>query len=107
MAIQAGKLRHIVTVQRPAKQHNSFGEEKEIWISTNTRRCDIVPTSARERLLAEQVNQQLTHRVTMRYTPDIKHDYRLLFGSRVLNIESIINVDERNKELTLMCKEVT
>ena len=41
----------------------------------------------------------------MRYLSGIVPKMRVKVGSRIFDILSIINVDERNRELQLMCRE--
>ena len=42
----------------------------------------------------------------LRYLSTVTAGHRLKFGTRYLNVESVINTDERNRELQLQCKEV-
>ena len=46
-----------------------------------------------------------THRVKIRYLADVTPKKRFLFGTRELYIESVQNIDERNRELVLTCVE--
>lgn len=55
---------------------------------------------------ANQLGASETHKVTIRYRSGVTTQMRVAFGSRTLNINGIINRDERNVELTLMCEEV-
>ena len=42
----------------------------------------------------------------MRYRTGLTPTHQFKVGSRTLNILSIMNVGERNRELEIMCKEV-
>ena len=46
-------------------------------------------------------------RFTIRYIAGIKGNMRILYNQEAYDIESIINVDERNKELEILCTRVT
>ena len=42
----------------------------------------------------------------MRYLSGITTDMRVNFNGRIFEIEAALNINERNKELHLMCSEV-
>ena len=44
-------------------------------------------------------------RVTIRYREGIKSKMRVAIGSRILEIVSVIDVDERHRQLDLLCEE--
>ena len=46
-----------------------------------------------------------THRITTRYWPNVTADMRLLYGTRIFTILSIINPEERNITLQILAKE--
>lgn len=66
----------------------------------------IVPVSGREMVRGGMVpGAETLHEVTIRYRPDVTPRWRLRAGSRVFNVESVIDVDERRSELKLTCVE--
>ena len=106
--MNAGDLRHRVTIQQATNIDNGAGDVVvSAWADVATVWAEVRPTSARERLAQQQVTQEVTHLVSMRWTPAIAKDRRLKFGTRIFNIGGIINVDERNIELRLLCSEET
>jgi head-tail adaptor len=48
----------------------------------------------------------VSHEVVIRYLSTVSIKHRIYFGTRVLEIASIANKDERNEYLTLLCNEV-
>jgi head-tail adaptor len=57
---------------------------------------------------AARVDADVTHEVRIRYRDDLTPSHRFVFDNdtnRVLNIVSIRNVEERGRELIVMCKE--
>ena len=48
---------------------------------------------------------EATHRVHIRYSPFISVKARLKFNGRFLNIESVERVDEKLREMWLICAE--
>jgi SPP1 family predicted phage head-tail adaptor len=57
-------------------------------------------------LAAAQEQAEVSHRVGIRYLSGIKPKImRIVYGSRILEIKAVQDVDERNRELILMCNE--
>lgn len=104
--LNPGRLRHRVTIQTPSITRDASGGEVVVWVDSAVRRAEIKPLSGREQLLAQQVNAQLTHDVTMRYDSLLAPTARLLFGARVLYIPGVMNEEERNRYVTMRCEEV-
>jgi len=103
--IRAGELRHRVTIQQKSVTRNTLGEEVVTWQDVATVWADVQPLSGKEYFDAQQVNAEVTVRIRIRYRTGVKPEMRVVFGSRVFDIQAVINVDGRNQELQLMCKE--
>ena len=104
--IAAGKLRHRLSIQEPAKTRAGDGTVSESWLTLAVVWASVAPIRGRELIEAQRFESQVTHRVRMRYYAGLTAQHRLLFGTRVLNIESVLNKEERNVEMELMCREV-
>lgn len=109
--MNSGKLRHRVQIQYDENHgvvDSQGGPQAASWVTLGTRWANVLPLTSRERFTARQVQSDVTHKVEMHYDPTLatKPVYRLLYKSRALEIDSVVNVDERNRELHLMCKEV-
>jgi SPP1 family predicted phage head-tail adaptor len=104
--MQAGKLRHRITIQEPVTARNNYGEAITTWTAVATVWASVEPLSGREFFAAEHVQSEVTHRVRMRWQSGITPDMRVLFEGRVLKIEAVINYSERRTDLQLMCQEV-
>lgn len=113
VAVQAGRLRHRVSIQ--ARQgtgtQDAYGQTTNTtdpWVTVATRWADVRPLEGTEKFVATQsvqVSPEVFFRVTMRYYAGLTPQHRLLFGSRVLEIEAVLNVDERNHRMDLACRE--
>lgn len=103
--MRSGKLRHRVTLQEPSETLDEYGERVEGWTSYADRWCGISPLTGKELTQAQQVQPVVTHRVTMRQTDAVKPTHRILHRERYLYVESILDADERGREMTLMCRE--
>jgi len=71
----------------------------EIWAA-------IWPVNASEQVQAMSTTMTISHRIRIRYRSVLRSSWRIKFGLRYFNIVSIINPNERNEYLEMMCKEV-
>jgi len=104
--MQAGNLRHRVTIQQVTETRDDMGGVTQTWSTfAASLHAEIAPLSGRELLLARQVNAETTHRIRLRYRAGITPKMRVLFGSRIFAIESVLDTDERGIEVVLLCRE--
>jgi len=101
-----GRLRHRVNLQRKRITRDAYGEEAIEWTTYATVWAAIEPLQGQERFGAQQVKATTSHRVIIRYVKGVKAEDRVLYGSRALEINQVLNPDERNQQLTLICSEV-
>lgn len=108
MALQAGKLRHRLSLQSFTETFGSSGQQKRSYATLDTVWGQVQPLTGAEPFYAEAVKAQITHAITIRYRTDLQTspDFRLLHRTRVFEIKSIIQVDEKLAEFRLMCTEV-
>ena len=107
--MNAGEYRHLITVQKlndttPYTQ-GTDGSSAENWVTLATVWAKVKPLTGREFTAAQQTQADLTHNIYTRYTPGISPDDRVVWGTRTFDIIDAVNVDERNVELILRCKE--
>ncbi len=100
-----GNLRHRIILQTKTVTRDSFGAEIEVWGQEIELWASIEPLTSREYFASLQMQSQVTHKITIRYYPGLRTDWRIKLGSRLFDIKSIINLREENKELTLLCTE--
>jgi SPP1 family predicted phage head-tail adaptor len=103
--MQAGKLRHRITIQSPTETRDDHGQAIKTWSTFATVNGSIVPESSREFWSAKQTQADITHLFSIRYLPGVTSRMRIAYGSRVFQIGGVINVGERNVELHLACTE--
>jgi len=104
--IRAGELRHRVTIQQNNNPtRGSSGEEIPNWQDVATVWAAVEPLRGREFFESQQVNAEVTTRIRIRYRSGIAPTMRAVYGNRIFDIQAVINVDERNRELHLMCRE--
>ncbi|MBD1373717.1 phage head closure protein [Hazenella sp. IB182357] len=100
------QLRRRVTIQKSTKIKNSEGAFTTVWTDVATIWAGIKPLRGREYFQAAAVQAENTVRFHIRYRKGIEPAMRILYDSRIFDIQSVIDVNERHKEIELMCKEV-
>ena len=103
--MRAGRLRHRVVIQEPDNCVDAYGGPSHGWSDVARVFADIRPVRGQERLETLQVSADVTHTVIMRYRSGVTPKMRIRYGTRLLNVISVLNVGERNKQLELLCSE--
>lgn len=102
--MRAGKLRHKVDIQYPTETQNTYGEPEVTWTDLATGVwCQIQPLRGREFFESRQFNAEIDARIVMRHRSDVTAKMRIMHGSDEYYVDSVINVDERDREVQLMC----
>lgn len=105
--MQAGQLRHRVTIEKPVQgADNEYGEPAITWTKVCKRWASIEPLSGREYFQAAQVQSEVSHRIIMRYYAGFQHDWRIKYGSRVFGVVSVTHTGELKRETQLMAVEL-
>ena len=100
-----GSLRHRVTIQSFTEAADATGQVINTFNNLATVWAKVSAKSGVERTNEGTSNIQRTYDVLIRYTGDIKETYKLIHLTRTLNIKSIINIDDRNRTMQLVCTE--
>ena len=102
-----GDLNKRITIQYTTKVADGMGGYTETWNDGDTIFAAIWPTSANELIQSMQNDIVITHRIRIRYRSAFSPAWRVKFGNRYFAIVSVLNPNERNEWLDLMCKEST
>jgi SPP1 family predicted phage head-tail adaptor len=103
--MRAGPLRCRITIETPVETQGADGSIVTAWETFATTWASIEPLIGREYFAQEREQATVSHKIRMRHLPDIKHKMRVSWKSRIFEIESVLNVGERNREIVLMCSE--
>jgi SPP1 family predicted phage head-tail adaptor len=103
--MKIGKLRHRITIEQVTETQDTDGSVVETWAVFATIQASIEPISGREYFAAQSTQADVTHRIRLRYLSGVTPKMRVNYSSRIFDILSVINVNERNRELQLMCRE--
>lgn len=100
-----GKMRHRITFQELPDDKDSLGAYGDGWEDVATVWAQISPVSGREYFSQVRENT-VSHKIYCRYRPGISPRMRIRFGERIFRIISVLNWEERNEGLTIMCEEI-
>jgi SPP1 family predicted phage head-tail adaptor len=99
----------ILTVEQDTVGNELAGEPSEaetvcsVW-------GNIQPLTGREYQQAQQMQSNVSHKITTELLPQnlgpATSRMRLKHGTRTFEVQSVVNVEERNRELEWMCTEV-
>lgn len=103
--IKAGKLRHRLEIQARTATQDSFGDALTAWATVATRWASIEPQSGRETWRADQQQPDTSGTITIRYFAGLTPRHRLVKGSRVFNIESVVDVEDMHVEMRVAYRE--
>ncbi len=105
MTVRGGETNKRVRVERYTTTRDASGEEIESWSTWKVRWASIDPLSGTKRLLAQQVQPNVSYEVGMRYLDGITPKDRISYRGLILEIISIIDSIEGHRSMTLMCRE--
>lgn len=113
--VRAGTFRQSCTLQRRVTSTDVEGSPAEGWVNVGPLRAQIDPIGGRELLMAGQLEMKLSHEVKTYWRADLArtgsatgqagHNMRLLWGSRILDIQMVQDPDGRQRVLMLLCLE--
>ena len=105
-----GDLRHRVAIQTNTPTLDPNGGKVASWATTSTFWASVQTLTGKKLEIARQIDAEATVQVRMRYcgssgSSQVTIDNRLLFGTRVFEPILVINENERNIMLQILCKE--
>ena len=103
--MKAEKMRHRITFQQQPEGKSSLGSYEEAWKDVATVWAQISPVSGRE-FFGQVRETTVTHKIYCRYRAGISPRMRVRFKDRIFRIVSVLNWEEKNEGLTIMCEEL-
>ncbi|UEM08068.1 phage head closure protein (plasmid) [Skermanella rosea] len=107
LCIDAGELRHRITIQAKMRTPDGIGGGTLAWSEVGKAWASIMPYRGLEVWRSMQTETPVSHKIRMRHRNDVTTRNRILFGTRVFDIVQCINVAEENIVLELLCVEGT
>lgn len=101
------RFRHKVIIQQATETAGDTGGVETTWSTWRNAWVMIEPLTGKEAIEGDRLEAVSTIRIRMRYCEGLTTKHRILFDTRVFEINSAINVLERNEEYELLCSEWT
>jgi len=101
-----GDLRRRITIQQQSSIQDSYGEPVNTWTDIATVWASVNPINGREFFAGMQVKSEITTRITIRYLSTVKSSMRAIYRDITYDIQSVIDLNERHREMELMCREL-
>jgi SPP1 family predicted phage head-tail adaptor len=98
-------MRNPVAFERRTVQQDSVGQQVDVWTEYASAMVSIEPIRGRAYFQASAERADITHELRLRSISGIMPRDRAVYGSRLFEIRSVIDVSERDRELVLMCIE--
>ncbi len=98
--MRAGDLNKRIELQR-----RTVAGGLDTWATVATVWAAVEPLSGSQYFQNLVASTDITGKIRIRYRADIKPDWRIKLGTRLLHIVSLINWQEQNRELQIMYKE--
>lgn len=105
--MNAGKLRHRVTLQSNSPTVADSGARSDSWSDEATVWAAAENAGGGESLQEDQVQATLGMVWRIRYYSGVKAGWRVKFGTRYFDVNHVEDVNERNIEMRLHCTEAT
>ena len=103
--INAGALRHSITIQVRSSTQDAAGQTADTWTTFATRRAALEQTPGREVFASAQRGGRVPTVFRLRYLAGVLTSMRVSYDSRIFNILSAVP-DSVKSELVLTCEEL-
>jgi len=107
--MQAGQLRHLLTIIAPAGQtQDAAGDVTTNWAPLGMAWGRVTPTAGRNLALGQipTTNPTATHEIELRHLAGLTPECRIEYAGRIFALNSVRNVDERNIRQVCVATEV-
>lgn len=100
--MNTGRMRHIITLQEKRSTIGEYGGMVDTWQDVATVWASVEPLRGRELFAAQAAQSVTTVRFRIWYMDGVSQAMRILFGSKVYNIESVIDINHDHTEIHLL-----
>lgn len=111
--MRGGKLRHRITLQQMSKSRDYSGGYIDDWTDVSTHWASVEPLTGREYFTSDERLSDVNTRIILRSSETLltfldgeKTNIRVTFKNSFYDVKAVMNVEERNKQIIMMCKEI-
>jgi SPP1 family predicted phage head-tail adaptor len=103
--MRAGETRHYVRFVKPVETQSDSGDTTYTYVTLASRWVSNMPFSGRELIAADQMSAISNTRLFCRWFPGLTADCRMIFKGRTIELNFVRNINERNVDYEILCKE--
>lgn len=104
--MRTGLMRRLVTIRTNTQTPDPMGGYTETPTDIENIPARIEPLEGNEQLRAMQTGMTAPHRFTLRYRSDVQGASTLLYDGRTFDIQSVVDPEEKHRELVILADEV-
>lgn len=103
--MKIGDLRQRILFQSIVETPDDAHGHTITWKDEVVTWAKVEPVSGTESYFAHQLRNVISHKIKIRYRTDISVEMRIVFETRIMKIESIINIEEKGRVMIIGCEE--
>jgi SPP1 family predicted phage head-tail adaptor len=100
-----GRLNRRLTLEAPVETADGAGGVARSYAAIATLWGQVTPVGARGDVEGERLGASVTHRIAIRYSPDITTRHRFRDGARIFRIVALNDRDGRKRFLDIAAQE--
>lgn len=104
--MRAGNLRNYGEIKQSVESFDLHGELIKTYSHFAYAYAEILPLVGREYWSARQVVSEVTGKIKIRYIEGVNPKMIYVCGLKTYDIEAVIDVENRHRELVLLVKEL-
>lgn len=104
--LDAGMLRHRMSLQTLLTNDDGLGGFEEIWQEVTECAAALEPLAASQSFIADQADERISHRITIRFRHDVSSGQRFVMEGRIFRIVTVYDPDETKRYLVCRTEEI-
>jgi SPP1 family predicted phage head-tail adaptor len=107
--MSCGGLKCKITIEQQSTTQNTYGEYPNSWTTFGTAWAEVITMNTfanREAVTANQEHSRIDVKFRIRYLSGTLPKMRVSFNSAYYDIKAVININEENRFMWLMCEKV-
>lgn len=100
--MRSGTLNKSIIIESLTTTQDSFGDTIESWSEYKKARAAIKQISSKEYFGAQKTSVSAVMEFKIRYIPGIIESMRINYKSKYYDIESIDNINEKNRNIVML-----
>ena len=101
----SGKKSKKIVIESVSEGRNSLGGITEAWSTFSSPFAKVEPLGGKEAFFNREMNASNMVKFTINFETGITTKMRISYDSRIFDILSKINLNERSKEIEMVCEE--